>query len=223
MNSMNNSIMSSMGMGSRGTKPAGGASRGNSAGGFSGGSRGGGKGDIIPKGHRAGVLQEFTPEQIEMFQNMFGQIGPDSDIFKMASGDESYFDEMEAPAWRKFQEAQGQLGSRFSQLAPGAMSAQRGGGFKNQAGQLGSDFAMNLASNRQNLSRQALKDLMEMSHMLMNEKPYERIISGKKEKESTNWGGLAGAGVGAVGGFFAGGPAGAFTGAYAGYNIGSNF
>ncbi len=211
-----NNIMSSIGMG---TRPAGGASRGNAAGGFGGGSRGGGRGDIVPKGHRVGQMQQFTPEQLEMFQNMFGQIGPDSDIFKMASGDESYFEEMEKPAWRQFQEAQGQLGSRFSQLAPGAMSAQRGGGFKNQAGQLGSDFAMNLASNRQNLSRQALKDLFEMSHMLMNERPYERDLFQKGEKKPAlgGWGGVAGAAGGAALGFLGGGPA----GAYAGASIGS--
>lgn len=184
------------------------------------GSRGGTAADVIPKGHRAGQLQQFTPEALQMYQQLFGQLGPDSDLFKMASGDQSFFDEMERPALRDFGGIQGNIASRFSGMG---MGARRSSGFQNTMNREGSDFAQRLASNRQNLSRQALKDLFEMSHMLMNEKPFERIISGKKEKEGTNWGGLAGAGVGAVGGFFAGGPAGAFTGANAGYNIGSNF
>lgn len=183
MNSLNGmGVNSILGRGSTGS-----SMRNNSAGGFGGGSRGGGKGDIIPKGHRAGVLQQFTPEQLDLFSQLFGHLGPDSDLSRLAGGDESIFEQMEAPAWRQFQEAQGQLGSRFSQLAPGAMSAQRGSGFQNTAGQLGSDFAMNLSANRQKLSRQALQDLFEMSHMLMNEKPFERIISGKEQKEPGFW------------------------------------
>lgn len=184
------------------------------------GNRGGASGDVIQKGQRAGQIQQFTPEQLEIFQNLMGQISPDSDIFKMASGDQSYFDEMERPALRDFGALQGNMASRFSNAGLGA---RRSSGFQNTMNQEGSDFAQRLSSNRQNLSRQALKDLFEMSNLLMGQKPFERTLSGKKEKEGTNWGGLAGAGVGAAGGFFAGGPAGAFTGANAGYNIGSNF
>ena len=156
-----------------------------------------------------------------MYQQLFGQIGPESDIFKMASGDQSYFDEMEKPALRDFGALQGNIASRFSNQG---MGARRSSGFQNTMNKEGSDFAQRLAANRQGLSRQALKDLFEMSHMLMNEKPYERILSGKREKEeSSGWKGLAGAGIGGTAGFFAGGPAGALAGANLGYKAGSSF
>lgn len=188
--------------------PAGGNISSNSAGGF--------KGDITPKGYRQGQMSQFTPEQMQLFQQMFSQVSPDSDLSRLASGDESYFEQMEAPAWKQFSQAQGQLGSRFSQLAPGAMSAQRGSGFQNSAGQLGSDFAMDLASKRRDLQRQAIQDLMGISHELLSQRPYDRFLVEKQQKQNGalgGWGGTLGAIGGGTAGFFAGGPAGAMTGA----------
>ncbi|HMK58318.1 MAG TPA: hypothetical protein VK462_04645 [Nitrososphaeraceae archaeon] len=148
------------------------------------GGRGGASGDVIQKGQRAGQIQQFTPEQLQMFSQLFGQIGPESDIFKMASGDQSYFDEMEKPALRDFGALQGNIASRFSGQG---MGARRSSGFQNTMNKEGSDFAQRLAANRQGLSRQALKDLFEMSHMLMNEKPFERTINGKRQKQPGFW------------------------------------
>lgn len=148
------------------------------------GGRGGTGGDVIPKGHRAGQLQMFTPEQLDLFQSLFSQLGPDSNLARLAGGDEELFNEIERPALRDFGAVQGNIASRFSGQG---MGARRSSGFQNTMNQKGSDFAQILASNRQNLSRQALKDLMEMSHMLMNEKPFERIISGKEQKEPGFW------------------------------------
>lgn len=161
------------------------------------------KGDITPKGYSQGQLSQFTPDQMRLFQQLFSHVSPDSYLSGLASGDESSFEQMEAPAWRQFQQAQGQLGSRFSQLAPGAMSAQRGSGFQNQAGQLGSDFAMNLASRRQELQRQAIMDLMGISNSLLGQRPYDRFLVEKPQKQSTALGGFGGA-LGALGGGLAG-------------------
>jgi len=173
--------------------------------------------DIIPKGYKKGQLAQFTPQQMELFSQLFQHLSPDSYLSQLAGGDESTFEQLEAPAWRQFQEAQGQLGSRFSQLAPGAMSAQRGSGFQNQAGQLGSDFAMNLASKRQELQRQAIMDLMGLSESLLGQRPYDTYLSEKPQKQEKSslggFGGLLGSGLGALGGFFAGGPGGALAGA----------
>ena len=188
--------------------PAGGNISNNSAGKF--------KGDITPKGYSKGQLAQFTPEQMQLFQQLFSHVSPDSYLSRLASGDESFFEEMEAPAWRKFAEAQGQLGSRFSQLAPGAMSAQRGSGFQNAAGQLGSDFAMDLASKRRDLQRQAISDLMGIGHELLGQRPYDRFLVEKPQSQSTalgGWGGALGALGGGALGFLGGGPAGAFAGA----------
>lgn len=151
------------------------------------------RGDVIPSGYKSGQLQQFTPEMMDLFQQLFSHVSPDSDLSRLASGDESYFGETEAPSWRKFQEAQGQLGSRFSQLAPGSMSAQRGSGFQNTAGQLGSDFAMNLASRRKELQRQAIMDLMGISNSLLDKRPYERTLTEKpREWWETPLSGFAG-------------------------------
>jgi hypothetical protein len=160
--------------GGKGLRPAGGNARGNAAGQFGG--------DIKPKGYNIGQLQQFDPMQQEQYESLFSHLGPESYLSRLSSGDESLFEEMERPAWRDFQEAQGQLGSRFSQLAPGAMSAQRGSGFKNQAGQLGSDFAMKLQGNRQTLQRQGLKDLYELSDLLLGQRPQERFLEKKQQK-----------------------------------------
>lgn len=160
---------------------------------------GGFKGDITPKGFRKGQLAQFTPEQMQLFRQLFSHVGPQSFLSRLSGGEEGAFTESEAPAWRQFAEAQGQLGSRFSQLAPGAMSAQRGSGFQNQAGQLGSDFAMNLASKRQDLQRQALMDLLGISHTLLGERPFERALFEKQQHQPSTASQFGMAGVSALG------------------------
>lgn len=153
------------------------------------GNRGGTGGDVIPKGYRAGQIQNFTPEQLELFQSLFSQLGPESDLFKMASGDQSFFEQMEKPALRDFGALQGNIASRFSGQG---MGSRRSSGFQNALNQEGSDFAQRLSANRQSLSRQALQDLFQMSNLLMNEKPFERILSGKEQKEPGFWQQLGG-------------------------------
>lgn len=133
-------------------------------------------------GYKSGQMQNFTPEQMQLFQQMFGHLGPDSFLGRLASGDESGFDEMEAPAWRDFQAAQGQLGSRYSGGAGDSrmMSARRGSGFQNEANQQSQDFASQLQSNRMNIRNQSIKDLMSMSNNLLGQKPYDNFITDKK-------------------------------------------
>jgi hypothetical protein len=140
-------------------------------------------GDKTPKGYELGQIQQFTPEMMELFSQLFGHVGEGSYLSKLSSGDQSLFEQEEAPAWRQFQEAQGQLGSRFSQLDPGAMSAQRGSGFQNSAGQQASDFAMQLRGQRQGLQRQGLQDLMQFSQMLLGQRPYERGLFEKPQRQ----------------------------------------
>ena len=94
------------------------------------GSMGYGGGNKIPKGYEQGTLQQFTPEQMNLFKSMFGQVGPDSFLGKLAGGDQSMFEQMEAPAMRQFQGLQGQLASRFSGMG---MGSRRGSGFQNRS------------------------------------------------------------------------------------------
>jgi hypothetical protein len=163
--------------------------------------------DKRPSGYKIGELAQFSPEQLELFRNLFSQIGPESDIFKLASGDQSYFDEMEAPAHRQFQEQLGGLASRFSGMG---MGARQGSGFQNAATQGASDFAQALRSNRMQMSQQALQQLMQMSQMLLGQRPVERGFFEKQQKPGSGQqiAGIIGTGVGAAGNaFFGGAPA----------------
>jgi len=174
----------------------------------------------IPSGYKKGSLQQFTPEQMNLFQQMFGQVGPESYLGKLAGGDEETFNQMEAPALRQFSGLQGNLASRFSGM--GGLGARKSSGFQNTMNSAASNFAQELQSNRQNLQRQALNDLMGFSNQLLGQRPYENFLI-EKQKKQGGFGGAIGAGLGAAGGFFAGGPAGAMQGAQLGYGIGSQF
>jgi hypothetical protein len=115
-------------------------------------------------------VQTFTPEQMQLFQQMFGQVGPQSYLGKLAGGDQSQFEQLEAPALKQFNQLQGGLASRFSGMGSGA---RRSSGFQNTANQASMDFASQLQSQRMGLQRQAMQDLMGMSQHLLGQSPYE--------------------------------------------------
>jgi hypothetical protein len=176
-------------------------------------------GNKTPSGYKSGQFAQFTPEQMQLFQQLFSNVSPESFTSRLAGGDESIFNEIEAPALRQFSGLQGNLASRFSGMGTGA---RRSSGFQNAAGQQASDFALQLQSQRQGLQRQAIMDLMGLSENLLSQRPYEQFLV-PKQKKSSGFGGAIGAGLGGIGGFFAGGPAGALQGAQLGYGIGSAF
>lgn len=157
------------------------------------------QGDKIPKGYQKGQLQQFTPEQMQLFQRMFGNLGPDSFLSKLAGGDQATFDQLEAPALQQFQGLQGQLASRFSGMGTGA---RRSSGFQNTANQASADFAQQLQSNRIGLQNQAIKDLHGMSTDLLGQRPYDNFLT---EKPTSGWQKmLEGILGGAAGGFGSG-------------------
>jgi len=174
----------------------------------------------IPSGYNKGSLQQFTPEQMQLFQQMFGHVGPESYLSKLAGGDQSTFGEIEAPALRQFAGLQGNIASRFSGM--GGLGARKSSGFQNTMNSAASNFAQDLQSQRQGLQRQALMDLMGISNSLLGQRPYENFLVEKQKKQS-GLGGTIGAGIGGIGGFFAGGPMGALQGAQLGYGVGSQF
>jgi hypothetical protein len=174
-------------------------------------------GDIIPKGYKKGQLANFDPQQMQLYKQGFDQVGPQSYLSRLAAGDQSAFDETEAPAKRQFQGLLGQLGSRFSGLG---MGSRHGSGFNLSANQATSDFAQDLASKRQQLRSQAINDLMGLSNNLLSQRPYDRFLT-QKQKKQNPWsdiaGKFAGAIPGAVTGFLTGGPEGAVVGAGSGF------
>lgn len=167
--------------------------------------------DIIPEGYNAGQLRQFTPEQMQLFSQLFKYLSPDSPLARMASGDQSYFDEMEAPALRQAGQLQGNLASRFSGQGMGGRNSS---GFQNTSSQAMNEFAQGLQSKRQDYMRQAIMDLMGYSNMLLGQRPYERFLT-QEEEEPNIFGSLLpfiGAGVGGIFGGVPGAKVGAMAG-----------
>jgi hypothetical protein len=146
----------------------------------------------IPSGYKKATIQNFTPEMMDLFQQLFSHLGPDSFLSKIAGGDQSAFAEMEAPALRQFQELQGGMASRFSQGGGAgggqrALSSRGSSGFQNTMNQATSDFAQQLQGQRLGLRNQALKDLMSMSGELLNKKPFETSLVEKEPSFLDKW------------------------------------
>lgn len=158
--------------------------------------RGGMPGEAIPGGYRVGQMQQFTPEQMQLFKQQFGQVSPESYTSRLAGGDEDLFEEMEAPAHRQFAQSIGNLASRFSGQG---MGARRSSGFQNATTSAASNFAQDLQANRQGLQRQAIKDLMEMSNQLLEQRPQQRSLFEKRQKQPNFFQGLLGSAAGGLG------------------------
>jgi hypothetical protein len=163
-----------------------------------------GAGHKVPKGFERGQLQQFTPEQMGLFQSLFSHLQPGGFLSKLAGGDQGTFDQLEAPALRQLGALQGGLSSRFSGLGTGARHSS---GHALAQGQLASDFAQDLQSQRMGLQRQALQDLMMSSNQLLNQRPYDQFLT---EKKKPFWKELLSGGI--LGPLVSGGSAGAVYG-----------
>lgn len=138
-------------------------------------------GNQIPKGYQYGQLQQFTPEQMQLFSQLFSHVGPGSFLSRLSSGDESLFQDIERPALRQFGELQGNIASRFSGMGAGA---RRSSGFQNTQSAAASQLAQDLQAQRLGLQRQALQDLMGMSSSLLGQRPYENFLVEKPQSRS---------------------------------------
>lgn len=180
------------------------------------GGKRGGSGDIIPKGYNVAQMQQFTPQQMKLHGQQFAQVSPNSYLGRLAAGDQSAFAETEEPAMRQFAQLQGNLASRFSGMG---MGARKSSGFQNTTTAAAQDFASQLASKRMDMRRQAIDDLMGFSNQILNQKPYERSLAEKQQKEGNGWGGIIGGALGAGAGMLVGQP---MLGASLGYGIGNS-
>jgi hypothetical protein len=173
-------------------------------------------------GHNVQRVQNYTPQQMQLHERGFENVAPGSYTARLAAGDQSLFNEMEAPAMRQFGEMQGENASRFSGMG---MGARRGSGFQNFQNQATSNFAQDLQSRRQELQRNAIQDMMSMSNQILSQRPYENILVEPNKKKSF-WQKLIGGGapiVGGIAGGVLGGPAGAMAGFQAGNAVGQAF
>ncbi len=135
-------------------------------------------------GYDVQQMPNFTPEQMQLFQQSISNVGPNSRLSRLAAGDEGAFNEMEAPALRDFNGVQGNIASRFSAGGGGrgSLSSRRSSGFQNEVTQAGSNFAQDLQSRRQQLMRQAMQDLHGMSNDLLQQRPYDNFLSDEEEE-----------------------------------------
>jgi ABC-type transporter MlaC component len=173
-------------------------------------------------GHKVFNKQNFSPEQMQLFQRMFEQVSPQSYTSRLASGDQSLFNEMEAPAMNQFNALQGNVASRFSfGGGPGSLSSRNSSGFQNTMTAANQNFSQQLQSQRQALQRQAIQDLMSMSSDILGQRPQEQFLVRPEEKRSFMerlLGGLFPIAGSGIGGAF-GGPSGALLGGKIGSGI----
>lgn len=127
----------------------------------------------VPKGYREASIQQFTPEQIDLFKHLFSFLGPDSFLSKLAGGDEGTYSQIEAPALKQFNALQGNIASRFSGMGSGA---RRSSGFQNTMSSAAQDFASQLQAQRVGLQQGAIKDLGSMASQLLGQRPYEQAL-----------------------------------------------
>jgi hypothetical protein len=133
-------------------------------------------------GYRPAQMQQFTPEQMQVLQQGYERVGPNSYLSRLAGGDEDIFNEIEAPAMRQFQGLQGNIASRFSGMGSGG--ARRSSGFQNTMNQATSNFAQDLQAQRMGLQRNAIMDLHSMSNDLLGQRPYENFLM---KQEPSGW------------------------------------
>lgn len=180
-------------------------------------------GDVVPKGYKMGQVQNFDKRQMGLYKQSFGQVAPNSYLSRLAGGDQSMYDEMEAPALRQFAGMQGNMASRFSGMG---MGGRHSSGFQNTMNQAGSDFAQDLAAKRMDYRRQAIQDLMGFSSDLLGQRPSERFMVEKAPKEPSMLGKIAGGvarGGAVLAGTYFGGPTGGATAYKAADAVASGF
>ncbi len=125
------------------------------------------KNESMPEGYSRFAINQYTPEQSRLFKSSMKRIGKGSYLDRLATGDDSAYDEMEAPAMQQMGGLQSGLNSRFG----GGSGGMKSGPFRNQAS---SDFAMSLKAGRHGLRQQAIMDLMGMSNQMLQQRPQER-------------------------------------------------
>lgn len=147
---------------------------------------GAGYGAKTPKGYDTYQLPTMEPAVHDWFTKLMGSSGQGAlsgmeNLKKLAGGDESYFQQLEAPAFRQFEGSMGQMGSRFAGMG---MGANKSSGMRLSAGGMASDLAQNLQSQRMGLQQNAISQLMGMSQHLMG---MPTMGTGLVQKQPSFW------------------------------------
>jgi hypothetical protein len=134
-------------------------------------------------GYEQVTTPRFTPEQMQLFQKLIGgsmggiEAGL-GNLSRLASGDESMFGELEAPALRQFGAVQGNIASRFSGAGSGS---RRSSGFANTMTGASQSLAEQLQSQRMGLQQNAIQQLLGLGGSLLGQQPYESSLIPRKK------------------------------------------
>lgn len=129
-------------------------------------------------GYKQASLPNFSPEQMQLFQSLFSHLSPEGSLSKLASGDQSQFEQLEAPALKQFGQLQSGIANRFSGMGTGA---RKSSGFFNAQNTAAQDFASQLQSQRMGIQQQALRDLLGMSSDLLGQRTHDNFLVPKKK------------------------------------------
>lgn len=175
-------------------------------------------------GYNISQIPTMSPEQLNVFQNMLSQLGPEAGqaigrLSAMAGGEASAFEPYERFAQSQFQKSLGDIGSRFSGMGLGG---RHGSAFQNAVAGAGSELAEKLASQRLGYQQQAQGQLLDLVRALLGSQTHETFLQPEKQPFWKQlFGGLSapvGAGLGALVGIPAGNP---LLGAQIGGQLGS--
>ncbi len=153
-------------------------------------------------GYKQVTTPTLSPAQMQLFQQLMGgssggiQSGVKS-LSGLASGDQSQFAQLEAPALRQFGELQGNLASRFSGMGSGA---RKSSGFQNSANAAGVDLAEKLQGQRMGLQQNAISQLLGLGQQLLGTPLHEHSFVPKKKKFWESFLGGASGGLGQIAG-----------------------
>lgn len=133
-------------------------------------------------GYKQVSIPTMNPQQQQLLSQLLGGSseglqGGLSHLGKMASGNQDYFNQLEAPALRQFGALQGNIASRFSGMGSGG---RRSSGFQNTLGDAGADLAQRLQSQRLGFQQDAISQLLGLSQNLLGQRTSENALVPKQ-------------------------------------------
>jgi len=145
---------------------------------------------IAGTGYRQINTPALSPEQQQLFSQIIKGIQPgltDSlgQLSQMARGGSSeYWDQLEAPAMRQFNQLQGNIASRFSGIGSGARNSS---GFQNTMNTASTDLAERLQGQRVGLQQDAISQLMSLYGNLIGTNTMDTAFVPGKQKKKSFW------------------------------------
>lgn len=162
---------------------------------------------MAPSGYQQITTPNKDAQQMAWANQVQQGLGPGTaaalkGLTGMATGDDAYFKQLEAPAMRQFGQMQSSIANRFSGM--GTSGARHSSGFQNAQGGLAEDFAERLQSQRLGLQQSAWQQLLGMGQHLYDSDTFDTHFLPKKKSFWEEFFGSLAPGIGAAGGVFSG-------------------